>query len=123
MIAAGPSDPELDRFVARLLTIGTYVGVGILAIGVVVLVASGTSPLSPNATAFDPPGVVDQLMALRPEGFLWLGLVVVLATPSLRVLASLVGYIRESDGRMTLVAIGILAVIATSVVTAVATGA
>jgi uncharacterized membrane protein len=114
---------DLDRFVARLLTLGTYVSVALLATGVVLMLAAGVSPVQSDYPAFRPTGILDDVRALRPEGFLWLGLVAVVLTPASRVLASLVGYVREDDQRMAVIAVGILAVIATSVVSAIVTGA
>jgi uncharacterized membrane protein len=58
------------------------------------------------------------VLALRPAGFIWLGLAVVVATPAARVLAALVGYARQGDRAMAVVAALILAVIALSLMLA-----
>lgn len=113
---------ELDLAVARLLTVGTYLSIALLAAGVAAMVATGASPLD-TAPGFDIGRIPADLVALRPEGFLWLGLVVVIATPSARVAASLVGYLRGRDRIMAAVAVLILGVIALSVILAIATGA
>ncbi|MBA2382420.1 MAG: DUF1634 domain-containing protein, partial [Chloroflexi bacterium] len=55
------------------------------------------------------------VVALRPAGFLWLGLVAVVATPAARVAASLVGFARRGERTMVVVASLILAVIVISV--------
>ncbi|HEY0443014.1 MAG TPA: DUF1634 domain-containing protein [Candidatus Limnocylindrales bacterium] len=110
-----PSRDDLDRTIARLLTVGTYVSIALLVAGVAAMVAAGISPLD-RAAGFDLRRVGSDLAALRPEGFLWLGLVVVIATPSARVAASLLGYARGGDRIMVLVSVLILAVIALSVV-------
>jgi uncharacterized membrane protein len=109
------SRDQLDRTIARLLTVGTYVSIALLAAGVAAMVAGTISPLD-RAAGFDLGRLVPDLARLRPEGFLWLGLVVVIGTPSARVLASLLGYVRAGDRIMVLVAALILAVIALSVV-------
>lgn len=111
---------ELDLAIARLLTVGTYVSIALLAVGAAAMVAAGTSPLD-AAPGFVIGRIPADLAALRPEGFLWLGLVVVIATPSARVAASLVGYIRGGDRIMAVVSVLILGVIALSVILAVAT--
>ena len=111
---------ELERAIARLLTIGTYVSIAILAAGVLAMIATGQSPLD-VAPGFDPGRIASDLAALRPEGFLWLGLVVVIATPSARVAASLIGFARRSERGMAVISALILAVIAISVVVAIAT--
>ena len=109
-----PGAPGLERTVARLLTVGTYLAIGLLLVGLVLMLASGIAPLS-GGPPFDPGRVVADLFGLRAAGFVWLGLVVVVATPAARVAASLVGYARGGERTMALVAGLILIVIAVSV--------
>jgi uncharacterized membrane protein len=78
------------------------------------MVMHGISPLDP-APAFDLRSIPIQIAALDPLGFLWLGLVVVIATPSARVAVALLGYARAGDRRMALVAVAVLVVIGLSV--------
>ena len=106
--------PGLERSIARLLTVGTYSSMALLAIGVVLMAANGIGPLS-GGPVFDVTRLVSDLLAGRPAGFLWLGLVVVVATPVARVLASLVGYVRRGERGMAIVAGLILVVIGLSV--------
>jgi uncharacterized membrane protein len=108
---------NLDLVAARILMVGTYVSVALVSIGVVLMLANGISPLD-EAPPLDPSSIVADILSLEPAGFLWLGLLVIIATPSLRVVASLVGYADGRDWRMVAVSVGILAVIATSVVLA-----
>jgi uncharacterized membrane protein len=109
---AGP--PDLERSIARLLTIGTYASIALLVLGVVLMLASGIGPRS-GGPAFDPSSIVPDVLALRPAGFLWLGLVAVVATPAARVVASLIGYLRRGERAMAVVAALILVVIGLSV--------
>ena len=115
----GPTARDLDRAIARLLTWGTYLSVGLLAIGVVLMLAAGVSPFDP-APAFDPAAIPGQISALNPLGFLWLGLIVTIATPLARVVASLVGYLAGGERRMALISVAILVVIAVGVAVGVA---
>jgi uncharacterized membrane protein len=112
----------LDRTIARLLTAGTYLSVALLTIGVALMAAGGLSPFA-EGPAFDPTRLVADVVALRPEGFLWLGLVAVIATPIARVAASFVGYLRSGERAMAVVALLILGVIALSVFLATVSGA
>ena len=105
---------DLEATIARLLSIGTYLSIGLIAIGVVLLLASGASPLDPPPV-FDLARLPADLAALRPTGFLWLGIVGLLATPAARVAAAGVGYARSGERRMVLVALLILVVIAVGV--------
>ena len=113
---------SLDLTVARLLTVGTYLSVALLVVGVVLLVAGGGSPLDAPLHGFSPGALVGDILAGRPDGFLWLGLVVLLATPSARVATSLVGYLRSGDRAMAVVGLAILAVVAGGVVIGVLFG-
>lgn len=106
----------LDLTVARLLMAGTYASMALLALGVILMALGGLSPLDPPLHDFDPGALIGDILAGRPDGFLWLGLVVLLATPSARVAASLVGYLRSGDRPMAIVGLGILAVVAGGVV-------
>jgi uncharacterized membrane protein len=116
-VTAGPGraqPADLDRTIGRLLTIGTYASVLLLAIGCVLLFANRIDPLA-GGPPLEPGLIVDDILHLRPAGFMWLGLVVVLATPVARVAVSLVGYVNRGERRMALVAALILVVIAASI--------
>ncbi len=126
--AGGPGpgaahERRLERAVGRLLSLGTLAGVVLLAIGVAGMLAAGLAPLTTVAPALDLARLAADLAALRPEGFLWLGVAVIIATPSARVATALVGYGLEGDRRMVGIAVAILGVIALSVAVAMATGA
>ncbi len=118
MSGSGRPAADMDRRVARIITIGTYLSVVLLGIGVLLMVATSVSPLDP-APPFDLQDLVPALVAGRPVAYLWLGLVAVIATPSARVAASLLGFLRDGERMMALVAAGILGVIALSVLLAI----
>jgi uncharacterized membrane protein len=115
---AGP-DRRLDARIATLLTVGTYAAVGLLVVGVVLMAVTGRSPLD-TAPDLDPGTLLSDVVALRPAGFLWLGLIALIATPSARVVAALVGYAQGGEREMAVVASLILAVIALGVVVGLA---
>lgn len=88
--------------------------ISLLAIGLALMVGRGIGPLA-GGPRFDSSRLVDDLASLRPAGFLWLGLLVVVATPALRVAAALGGYLRGGERTMALVAGLILLAIGASV--------
>jgi uncharacterized membrane protein len=110
-----------ERRIGQLLIGATYVAVALLLVGVVLMALQGISPLA-DAPAFHPGAIVADVLALEPTGFLWLGLLVVIATPISRVVVALVGYARSADRLMVALSIGILLVITVGVVIAVAEG-
>jgi uncharacterized membrane protein len=120
--AAHPAERDLDRTVARLLSIGTYVSVALLAIGVLLMAPAGISPLDANARPVDLGRIPADLLARRPDGFLWLGLMAAIATPLGRVATSLVGYLRGGERRMAVIAAAILVVVAVAVTVGVLAG-
>jgi uncharacterized membrane protein len=117
-----PGPPRsLESTIARLLTVGTYVSAGLVAIGALLLVGEGRSPLD-TAPALDPGRLQPDLLGLRPAGFLWLGILGVVVTPAARVAAALVGFARSGERAMVLVAALILVVIAIGVAAGTAAG-
>jgi uncharacterized membrane protein len=109
-----PAQAGLERTIARLLTVGTYASITCLAVGLALMLGAGIGPLS-GGPAFDPSRLVGDLVGLHAEGFLWLGLLIVIATPAARVGTSLVGFARAGERPMVLVAALILVVIVVSV--------
>jgi uncharacterized membrane protein len=110
-----------DRTIGRLLIAVTYMAALLLTIGVLLMVVGGISPLS-GGPALDLSSLIADLASLQPAGFLWLGLLAVIATPLSRVAAAAVGFALVGDRRMVVVSIAILVVIAVSVATAIVAG-
>jgi uncharacterized membrane protein len=108
-----------ERTIGRLLIAITYVSVGLLAVGFGLMIANGISPLDAGPP-LDLATLGAQLLALDPAGFLWLGLLAVIAAPVGRVIVAAVSYGRDRDWTMVAISIAILAVIVVGVVTAVA---
>src|SRR5215210_8662973 len=120
-MTTAPDEVGLERSIGRLLTLGTNISIAFLAVGFVLLVGAGGGPRSVSP-GLDASRMLPDLLSLQPAGFIWLGLILVVATPSARVAAALVGYRRRTEGDMALIAVAILAVIATSVVLGVVEG-
>ena len=108
-----------ERTIGRLLIAITYVSVGLLAVGFGLMIANGISPLDAGPP-LDLATLGAQLVALDPAGFLWLGLLAVIAAPVGRVIVAAGSYGRDRDWTMVAISIAILAVIVVGVVTAVA---
>jgi uncharacterized membrane protein len=106
--------------IGRLMIAMTYASVAVLVIGVALMVAAGISPLS-GGPAFDASQLLAELTSLSPVGFLWLGLVIVISTPIVRVIGAAISYGLAGQWIMVAIAIAILVVIVAGVAIA-ATG-
>lgn len=100
-----------ERFIGRLLIAVTYVSVGLLLVGAVLMIGDAIDPRSggPNLNLAT---FASRVTTLRPDGFLWLGLLAVIAAPIGRVIVAGVAYARDGDRLMVGVSIAILLVIA-----------
>ena len=117
----GPSEDSLESSLARVLQAGTYVSIALIAVGSILLLAGGISPLA-GGPAFQSGDLIADVLAARPAGFLWLGIVVMMATPSLRVIGALIGFWRRGERTMVGVAALVLAVVGAGVVIGLLTG-
>ena len=106
---------DLEPALARVLQAGTYVSIALIAVGTVLLLASGISPLA-GGPALHLGELPADIAAARPDGFLWLGILGICAAPALRVAGALVGFWRRGERGMVAVALLILAVVATGIV-------
>jgi uncharacterized membrane protein len=113
---AGDAAVALEQAIGRVLVLGALIGVAFLLVGVGLMVAGGISPTSGTATGFDATRLVDDLLAGRPEGFLWAGIAILIATPVVRVIGELAVFARRRDRVMTAVAAAILGIICLGVV-------
>jgi uncharacterized membrane protein len=107
-----------ERSIGRLLIIATYLAVGLLAVGGLLMIDGGIDPRSggPN---LDLATLGAQLTSLQPAAFLWLGLLAVIAAPLGRVIIAAIAYARDGDRLMVGVSIAILLVIAVGIVSAI----
>jgi uncharacterized membrane protein len=108
-----------ERQIGRLLILLTYLSVALLVLGVVLLLGAGISPMD-GGPPLDPATLLPEVAALGPAGLLWLGLLAVIVTPISRVIAAAVAYGRAGDWSMVGIALGILAIIAVAIATALA---
>jgi uncharacterized membrane protein len=106
--------------IGRLMIAMTYASVATLVIGVALMVAAGISPLS-GGPDFDASQLVAELTSVSPVGFLWLGLIIVIATPIVRVIGAAISYGLAGQWTMVAIAAAILLVIVAGVAIA-ATG-
>lgn len=111
----------LESALARVLQVGTYASIALVALGVVLLIGGGGSPLDPGPP-LDIGAIARDLGAGKSAAFLWLGVLGIIATPGLRVVVALLGFARRGERAMAVVALLILAVVAIGVFAGTVTG-
>ena len=107
---------SVDVRIARILAAGTRIAVALLAVGSVLLIAGGTSPLAADWPPLDLASLPEALIELRPSAFLWLGLMATIATPLLSVAASSLSLGRAGELRFAILGAAILGVVALAIV-------
>jgi uncharacterized membrane protein len=119
--ASGATDQidPIERKIARILSIGAVVAITLLVIGIALMIVEGVGPETVGFPAFHLERLVDDLVHLRAAGFLYAGILVVIATPVVRVSGELIGFAIRREREMALVAAAILLVVVVSVVVAV----
>jgi uncharacterized membrane protein len=105
-------DP-IERMVSRVLGIGIGAAVVLMVAGLVLGLASGEGMPDHTASLADLPGGLGEG---DPAAYVSLGLLVLVATPFVRVGGSVVAFARERDRRYTLATAVVLAVMCLGVV-------
>lgn len=115
-----PRDRVVDR-ISDLLGAGTLAVVASVALGSALVVLAGRTPVAEHGPALDLGRIPADLVALRPDGWLWLGLLLTVTLPVARVVLALAGFARSGERRLVGVSAATLAVLAVSVAVALAT--
>lgn len=107
------SSDQMTIIIARILQIGVMVSAAILLLGVILLPfrPGGLTPhrLQTFPTTFLQ--IWNGMITLHPQAFLALGIIVLIATPVLRVAASIVTFALERDYRYVLITIVVLLIL------------
>jgi uncharacterized membrane protein len=104
-------DP-IERTVNHILVVGVAVAVALMAAGVVLGVVDGEGLPARVVSLADLPSLLGEL---DPAAYLSLGLMVLIATPFVRVAGSILAFAREHDRRYVLITAVVLAVMCVSV--------
>jgi uncharacterized membrane protein len=111
---------RLESTISRLLVAGTYLAMGLVLVGVLLMLAAGIDPLAHGGVPpFELSSIPAEIASGNPLGFLWLGLVAVLALPLGRVIVAGVGFLAARDLRLALVSLAVLLVVLGSIVAAI----
>jgi uncharacterized membrane protein len=112
------SDEEVEQWIGRLLQLGVVISAAVAIIGgVVYLFRYGTGPTHYARFRGVPAGlesvhgIVEGALALRSRWVIQLGLLLLIATPILRVALALVAFLRQRDYTYVLVTSLVLALL------------
>jgi len=109
----------MEAAIGRLLVAGTWIAMGLIAIGVVLTLTTGVDPLSHGAIPpFNLRDIPPAIVALRPEGFLWSGILLVIALPIGRVAVAGIGFVAARDWRLAVISLLVLIVVLISIAAA-----
>jgi uncharacterized membrane protein len=124
-VSAAPARPtpretaaRLESLAARLLTWGTRVALALVTAGVAGMIVSGVDPIRATAPGFSLTSIPGEVLSFQPVGFVWAGLIVLVALPLGRVVVSGAGFLAAGDRRLALVSVLVLLVIAASILAA-----
>jgi uncharacterized membrane protein len=121
--ARGGAAYGLEALIARLLVVGLWLAMGLVLVGVILMLVTGTDPFAHGAIPpFDLAEIPSEMLALQPAGFLWAGIVLVIALPIGRVMVAGVGFLAVHDRRMALVSLLVLLVVLASIAAAIGVG-
>ena len=109
----------LEAVIGRLLVVGTWTAMALILVGVLLMFGSGVEPMAHGPIPpFDPAQIIPQMLALEPLGFLWAGIVLIIALPIGRVIVAGVGFLAAGDSRLALVSLAVFLVVVASIVAA-----
>lgn len=102
----------LYRWITRVLSIGFWTSVALILVGLATALERGKPLGDEVAPLVD---VVPSLLDFNPQGIVDAGILLLLFTPSLYVLVSLVIFLRQRDRTFVVVCCALLAIIMVSV--------
>jgi len=112
------SDEALEILLGRLLQVGVLIAAAVVAIGGVYLLLTrgGWTPayrtfVGAGTALRSVGGILSEAVALKPDGIVQTGLLLLIATPVLRVAFSLFGFARQRDWLYVVLTLVVLTVL------------
>jgi|GEM_PF-568952 uncharacterized membrane protein len=125
---SGPSDERVEGTIANLLRIGVIVSALLVFFGgVLYLIQDGGQP-APDLSQFQPgqlrspASIIKEVAVLRPLALIMLGLLVLIATPVVRVLFSVIAFALQRDYLYVFFTLLVLAILLYSLFSGYLTG-
>ena len=108
---AGASEHGTEQVVGLVLAIGVYGSVGLMLLGALLAAVQPPQPPGPNG----PGAILAGLLQGRGLALVQLGIALLIATPLLRVVASVVSFARRRDWAFAVITLTVLTMLACSV--------
>lgn len=124
-MAAQPNfkDKDMQVAIGWVLRVGVIVSIAVVFFGGVVYLYRHGHSLT-NYSTFNgvpdfvnPPGIINGILAFRGRAIIQAGILLLVATPVLRVCCSAIGFIAEKDWLYTAITIAVLLIIFVSMLT------
>lgn len=113
----GPSDERVEGVIGNLLRIGVISSAIVVCLGGVLYLMRDARQPAPNLRTFEPEElrsplhIVREAGALHPLGLIMLGLLLLIATPVVRVIFSVVAFVLQRDYMYILFTLLVLSVL------------
>jgi uncharacterized membrane protein len=109
---------DVDRYVGFVLTSGVIVSLTILILGAALYLAHPSAAAAPRTLS----GILKGTLALNPSATINLGLLVLLMTPIVRIIAAGIAFAIEGAYRFALISLGVLIILTISTLTGYVSG-
>lgn len=103
---------DLDRIIHSLLVWGVVISSAVMLVGLLIAVITA-QPVPEHVPPFGQ--IIPEVLALQPGGILALGLLILIATPIMRVVSSIFAFIYERDWRYALVTFIVFLIVLVSI--------
>jgi uncharacterized membrane protein len=119
---SGPTDQQVEAILGNVLRTGVVVAAAVVIIGAVVYLCHHGTAL-PDYKRFkgEPTdlrsvvGIIKDVLAFSGRGIIQLGLLLLIATPVMRVLLSLIAFIRQRDRTYVALTLAVLIILLYSI--------
>ncbi len=114
----GPTDQQVENILGNVLRTGVVVSAAVVMIGAVVYLSRHGTNLPDYQRFMGEPtdlrsiaGIVKDALAISGRGIIQLGLLLLIATPVMRVLLSLVAFFRQGDKIYVVITLTVLIIL------------
>ena len=103
---------QMEVFISRIMRLSVQISGGLIALGIVILLVTGNNSCPPNI--FDTHWVIYGDPFFAPSHIIFLGFIILIGTPLLRILTSVIVYAKTKDWTFTIITGLVLAVLVVS---------